>query len=165
MNSESVRLIDELTRAIEGDAWHSDPIARILDGVTAAQATLRPVPAAHTIWEIVCHMSAWTNEAARRLAGHPAGEPTEGDWPAPSGSDEQSWRRDLSRLFEAHRRLMAALESYSDAQLLEPTNDPRDRETGTGVTRDVLLHGLSQHHAYHGGQIALLKKAIGAGSR
>lgn len=29
---------------------------------------------------------------------------------------------------------------------------------GTGVTRDVLLHGLAQHHAYHAGQIALLSK-------
>ena len=52
----------------------------------------------------------------------------------------------------------------SDAALLAPTNDPRDRATGAGVSGDVLLHGLAQHHAYHGGQIALLKKAAeGAG--
>jgi uncharacterized damage-inducible protein DinB len=160
MPSESTRLIDELTRAIDGDPWHGDPIARILDGVSAAQAAARPAAGAHSIWEIVCHMAAWTGEAARRLAGHPAGVPQEGDWPPPSGTDEQSWRRDLSRLFEAHRRLIAMLESYSNEQLFEPTNDPRDRETGAGVTRDVLLHGLAQHHAYHGGQIALLKKTI-----
>ena len=36
--------------------------------------------------------------------------------------------------------------------------DPRNRATGTGVTRYVLLHGLAQHHAYHAGQIAILSK-------
>ena len=165
MSSESLRLIDELTRAIEGDAWHGDPIARILDGVDTNRASARPVANAHSIWEIVRHMTAWTNEVARRLCDHPAAEPEEGDWPAPTGADEQSWRRDLSRLFEAHRRLIAMLESYSDEQLLEPTNDPRNRETGAGVTKYVLMHGIVQHHAYHGGQIALLKKALAGAAR
>jgi uncharacterized damage-inducible protein DinB len=160
MESESARLIDELNRAIEGDPWHGDPIARILDRVTVAEAASHPVPGAHSIWEIVCHMAAWTNEVARRLAGHPAAVPLEGDWPAASGADQAAWHRDITRLFESHRRLTAMLQSFADAQLLEPTSDPRNRETGSGVTRYVLVHGLAQHHAYHGGQIALLKKAI-----
>ena len=159
MSGESDRIIDELNRAIEGDPWHGDPIARILDGVNAARASARPLAAAHSIWEIVRHLTAWTNEVGRRLAGHPAAVPEEGDWPASAGTDEAAWRGDLSRLFEAHHRLVASIASYSDAALAEPTKDPRNRETGTGVTRYVLLHGLAQHHAYHGGQIALLKKS------
>jgi hypothetical protein len=51
MTSESSRLIDELTRAIEGDPWHGDSIARLLDGVIASQAASRPVPTGHSIWE------------------------------------------------------------------------------------------------------------------
>lgn len=156
--TEAARIIDELNRAIEGDPWHGDPLARILEGVNAARAGARPLSQAHSIWEIVRHLTSWTHEVAHRLAGHPSGVPAQGDWPAPGGTDEAAWRRDVSRLFEAHRRLVAAVAAYSDEVLLAPTADPRNRHDGTGVTRYVLLHGLSQHYAYHGGQIAILKK-------
>jgi uncharacterized damage-inducible protein DinB len=159
---ETSRLIDELNRAIEGDTWHGDSIALILEGVQSEQASARPIAGAHSIWEIVRHMTAWTGEAARRLAGHPAGEPQEGDWPSPSGTGQAAWRDDVTRLLETHRRLIAMLESFDDEQILEPTSDPRNRQTGVGVTHYVLLHGLAQHHAYHGGQIALLKRAASA---
>ena len=165
MESEAARLIDELTRAIEGDPWHGTPIAGLLDRVTVADASAHPIPGAHSIWEIVCHMTAWTNEVARRLAGHPAGVPLEGDWPPTSGGDQAAWHRDITRLFESHQRLVAMLQAFTDAQVLEPTTDPRDSETGSGVTRYVLAHGLAQHHAYHGGQIAMIKKALATSDR
>ena len=57
-----------------------------------------------------------------------------------------------------HRALLADLQGVTDARLFEPITDPRNRATGTGVTRYVLLHGLAQHHAYHAGQIAILSK-------
>jgi uncharacterized damage-inducible protein DinB len=159
MITETSRIIDELNRAIHGDPWHGRSVADILDGVSAAQASLQPVPGVHTIWEIVRHMTAWTHEVTHRLAGHPAGDPAEGDWPQPSGVDERAWAHDVQAFFEAHGRLVASLESLADSALREPTRDPRSGETGTGVTRDVLLHGLAQHHAYHAGQIALLRRA------
>jgi len=161
MTTASV-LIDELARAMEGDAWHGDPIARILDGVTVEDARARPVPAAHSI---VRHMTAWTGEVARRLAGHPAGEPLDGDWPPPSGDEQSAWHRDVTKLFEAHQRVIAMLESFTDEQLHAVATDPRERSTGAGVTHEVLLHGLAQHHAYHGGQIALLKRALATNKR
>jgi uncharacterized damage-inducible protein DinB len=154
--TESHRLIAELNSAMEGDPWHGNSIATILDSVSPSQALAKPIGDAHSIWEIVRHLTAWTNEVARRLGGRPASDPEEGDWPAPSGSDQASWWRDVSRLFEAHRRLVASLEGFPDESLLEPTNDPRSLDAG--VTRYVLLHGLAQHHAYHGGQISLIKK-------
>ena len=49
----------------------------------------------------------------------------------------------------------------SDEQLLKPTNDPRNRPLGTGVSYYELLHGIVQHDAYHAGQIAILKKVLG----
>jgi uncharacterized damage-inducible protein DinB len=155
--TESDHLIAELNCAIEGDPWHGSSIAKILESVSPSQALAKPIPDAHSIWEIVRHMTAWTNEVARRLGGRPASDPEEGDWPAPSGSDQASWWRDVSRLFEAHRRLVASLQEFRDESIFEPTNDLRG--LGTGVTRYVLLHGLAQHHAYHGGQISLIKKA------
>jgi len=158
--SEIDRIVDELTRAVDTDPWHGNPVARILDGIDAATAAAKPGRNAHSIWEIVRHMTAWTGEVGRRLAGHPPGEPQEGDWPSPSGSDEEAWRRDVVLLFEVHQRLLARVRALNDGVLFQATTDARDREAGAGVSHYVLLHGLSQHHAYHAGQIAILKKMV-----
>ena len=158
--NEAARLIDELTRVMQGDAWFGDSLETILDDVTPAMAAKRPASAVHSIWEIVRHLTAWTGEVHRRLEGEPAGEPREGDWPAPSGTTGAAWRADVAAYMHAHSRLLQRLERESDESLFAPTNDPRDRSAGTGVAKDVMLHGLAQHHAYHGGQIALLKKLL-----
>jgi uncharacterized damage-inducible protein DinB len=52
-----------------------------------------------------------------------------------------------------------AVRRLPEAKLHEPTNDPRDRALGAGVSHYVLLHGIVQHDVYHAGQIAILRKA------
>ena len=62
----------------------------------------------------------------------------------------------------------AALEGVevADAERIsEKIGDVRDRALGSGVSVYVTLHGLAQHHAYHAGQIALLKRALQGGAR
>ena len=76
--TEVQRIGDELQRSIEGDPWHGDSASAILRGVDARTAGARPPGGAHSIREIVRHMTAWTNEVAHRLEGHPPGEPQEG---------------------------------------------------------------------------------------
>jgi len=58
--SEAARIADQLRRAFDGDAWHGDSLFEILEGVTAAQTAARPITRAHTIWELVLHIAAWT---------------------------------------------------------------------------------------------------------
>jgi hypothetical protein len=156
--AEATRIVDELTRAIDGDPWHGNSVVSILQDVDATTARFK-VGAAHTIWEIVRHMTAWTKEVQSRVEGHPAGEPQEGDWPSPSGTTEHDWQQDMAALVATHHRLLTAVATLSDRSLQAPSVDPRNRPSGSGVSHYVLLHGLSQHHAYHAGQIALLKKA------
>ena len=158
--TETERIVDELQREYDGDPWHGSPLMHILDGITAEQAAGRPVRNAHSIWELVLHIAAWKNEARRRLAGAPAGDPEEGDWPAVGAATPDRWREALERLASAHRDLIAAIRTLPEQRLVEPTKDPRSRPLGTGVTCYVLLHGVAQHDTYHSGQIALLKKAL-----
>jgi uncharacterized damage-inducible protein DinB len=158
--TEIDRLVDQLAREYDGDPWHGSPLLQLLDGVDHRAACARPIPGGHTIWELVLHMTAWKNETRRRLGGAPAGEPLEGDWPPPAGTGAADWRNALDSLGEAHRALLAAVEQLTEAQLFAPTSDPRNRETGEGVTFYVLLHGIVQHDVYHSGQIALLKKSL-----
>jgi uncharacterized damage-inducible protein DinB len=159
--SEAARLIDQFQRAHDGDPWHGSPIKQILDGVTAAQAATRPPNGAHSIWELVLHATAWRNEVARRATGEPAGEPEPGDWPAVGDPTPARWTAALAALDASHARLVHVVHGMSDDRLLTPSNDPRDRPLGTGVTYYELLHGIVQHDAYHGGQLAILKKVLG----
>jgi uncharacterized damage-inducible protein DinB len=158
--SEIDRILDELERDHTGDTWHGSPVTRVLRGVTAAQASARPIPHGHTIWELVLHMTAWKNEVRRRIGGAPAGEPKEGDWPTVGEPTDARWTDALAALDRAHAALAAAVRTLPEAKIFEPTNDPRVRETGAGVSHYTLLHGIVQHDAYHSGQMAILKKVL-----
>jgi uncharacterized damage-inducible protein DinB len=158
--SEIERILDALQREHDGDPWHGSPLRAILDGITHEQAAARPLPAAHSIWEIVLHITAWKGEVRRRLSGATAGEPQEGDWPSVGDTGAERWRAALDRLETVHRDLLTAVRALPEQKLFEPTKDQRDRETGAGVAFHVLLHGIVQHDVYHAGQIALLKKGI-----
>ena len=103
-------------------------------------------------------MTGWKNEVRRRLSGAPAGEPDAGDWPAVGEPTPQRWAEALENLGLAHRLLVSAVKDVQEANLYVPTNDPRNRELGVGVTYYELLHGIVQHDVYHAGQIAILKK-------
>jgi uncharacterized damage-inducible protein DinB len=158
--SEIERLADQLHREHEGDPWHGSPLRDILRGVTAADAAAKPLPAAHSIWELVLHITGWKREARRRLSGAPAREPEAGDWPPTGATTPDRWKAALDALEAAHRDLVAAVKALPESRLFEPTNDPRNRPLGTGVSYYELLHGIVQHDVYHAGQIALLKRAL-----
>ena len=55
--SQIANLLDELKRIHNGGAWHGPALREALAGVTAEQATMRPVPGAHSIWELVLHLA------------------------------------------------------------------------------------------------------------
>ena len=69
----------DLHQIYDGAPWHSASIKSLLDGIDAHTAALRPVPRAHTIWELVLHMTSWTREVTSRVGGADAKDPV--DWP------------------------------------------------------------------------------------
>jgi hypothetical protein len=158
--SERERILDELRRAWDGDPWHGSPFADVLDGLTADEAAARPVANAHSAWEIVLHARSWTREVARRLGDGEAGEPVDGDWPAVGETTEEAWSAAVASLAAAHGELLSVVASFPESRLDEPVGDSRNPALGAGVSYAVMLHGLAQHHAYHAGQIALLRKSF-----
>ena len=156
--NEIARIVDQLEREHAGDPWHGSPLSAILDGVTWQQAASKPLADAHSIWELVLHMTGWKNETRRRLSGAPAGEPEYGDWPAVGQTSAERWTEAVEHLELAHRLLVSAVKDFPEPDLYVPTNDARNRELGVGVTYYELLHGIVQHDVYHAGQIAILKK-------
>ncbi len=147
-------IADQLERAYRGDAWYGPSVLAALEDVDAAMAAARPLEGAHSIHEIVVHLTAWTREVTRRLRVGVAQDPEMGDWPRADGD----WDAARAALDAANAELITAIRAMSPAQLDDRIGDARDRALGSGVSRYVTLHGLVQHHAYHAGQISLLKK-------
>ena len=84
MNSECVRIAGQLTSAFTADPWHGPPLRELLTGLTAVQASNRPLPSAHTIWELVLHVITWVDVPHQRLGGTPRTSVADDeDWPRP----------------------------------------------------------------------------------
>jgi uncharacterized damage-inducible protein DinB len=131
--------------------WHGPALVDVLGGIDAKRARTRPLAGAHSIREIVLHITAWADIARQRIHGEATADPApEQDWPPVSDADAD-WPRAVARLNESHTLLATDTRSLDEEQLdaLVP---------GLEYTVDVLLHGIVEHGAYHGGQIALLKK-------
>ena len=153
-------LSEQVQLAHDGPTWHGAALVENLDGIDAEQAASRPLPEAHSVWEVVLHMTGWTKEVARRLVGETPGLPAEGDWPAVGRVSEQSWARAREALGEAHTSLAAAVAHFPEARWRDRVGGERDAPLGTGVSYAAMLAGLLQHDAYHGGQVGLLRKAL-----
>jgi uncharacterized damage-inducible protein DinB len=153
MKSETDRIRDQFRRSLEGGAWHGPAIAELLEGVTAAAASAKPLASAHSIWEIVLHIAAWQKAVVRMLRGESVHLSDAEDWPQPAADDESSWQSAVAEVRRTHGELDAAIASLDDARLSDPV-PARDFDVY------FLLHGIVQHGLYHAGQIALLKKAI-----
>lgn len=153
--SRGQRVAEAIERSVSGPMWHGPALADLLDGVTAEQAAARPVATAHSIWEVVLHATAWAEIARERLAGSAKADPTpEEDWPPVRDRSPDAWRAAVERLKESHRELAAEAAQLDDATLI-------GRVPGKDHSVLVMYHGIVEHDAYHGGQIALLRKALG----
>jgi hypothetical protein len=160
MAGELSSLRGDLERAHAGEPWYGSSRRSVLSDVTAKEAAVVPSVHAHSIWQLVLHMEAWTREVTRRLGGHDAAEPEMGDWPPVGDTGEEAWRRSVRSLDEAHQELVRVLADFPEAKLHQRVGDARNPALGTGVTYAGMLRGLAQHDAYHTGQIAILKKVI-----
>jgi uncharacterized damage-inducible protein DinB len=150
--SEIARVIDQMKRAWDGDAWHGPPLRQLLSDVSAATANAHPSAGAHSIAEIVLHLAYWKDAGRRRLQGETV-NPTDADqWPPPRDESDAAWKEALSLLVVGHKELMSFVTYLPDDLLNAPI-------AGKDYTVYVQLHGLIQHDLYHAGQIALLKKA------
>src|SRR4051812_5981280 len=151
MNRAS-QLASAIERTVSGPMWHGPALSDLLDGVPHARAAARAVAGAHSIWEIDRHLTAWAGIARRRLGGEQVDPPVVEVWLPGQDEGGDARARAVQRLGASHRALAAATRSLQDADL-EAT------VAGQEYSAAVMLRGVVEHGTYHGGQIALLKKA------
>ena len=149
---EIANIVDQAKRAYEGGAWHGPALKELLADVKADQAARRPLPGAHSIWEIALHIAAWQRVVSERAKGNRVDEPHEGDWQKIEDLSLQAWQSALAKLDRVQQELVEQISRLDEADLQKPA-------AGTDYTVYYMLHGVIQHTLYHAGQIALLKKA------
>jgi uncharacterized damage-inducible protein DinB len=159
---ELEHIAESLRQSLSGDPWHGPSVAALLVDVTPADATAHPVAGAHSIIEVVLHLAAWTQEVGSRLRGNPPGLPAIGDWPTYAGDAGSAWVPARRLLDEAHADLLELVQRLPASRLSARIGELREPALGTGVTVAATLAGLAQHDAYHGGQIAILRRALAA---
>ena len=155
MNPQST-LANHVERTVTGPMWHGPALHELLQGVTHEQAAARPIAGAHTIWELVLHVTAWVDIARERLRNRALESPTpEGDWPPVPPPTEAAWSEAVAKLAASHEALAQDVLKWTPEALTSvvPVSGPR-------YTVATLLHGVIEHGTYHGGQIALLKRAL-----
>jgi uncharacterized damage-inducible protein DinB len=154
MKNESERIADQLKRAFDGEAWHGPSLKEAIDGVTVSEAVARPIAGAHSIWELVTHITGWEGVVSRRLNGEAVSEPAEGDFPAPPTEvSDDSWSNLQTQVFERHEQLVAQMAALTETDL-------RRRIDEKPYPAWFMAHGAVGHALYHVGQIVLLKKML-----
>lgn len=150
--SEVQHVVQHLDWSFEGEAWHGPAVLEAIEGVTAKQASARPIPGAHTIHELVRHIAAWKNVVRRRIDGEIVRPTDAEDWPPVAGDGDAAWKSSIAELHEAHRALTERIARLTEADL-----DRTPRESSV-LHRSV--HGIVHHDLYHAGQIVLLRKGL-----
>ena len=152
--TEIERILDQLKRAFEGNAWHGPSVHEALEGITAEQAHPRTLQNAHSIWELAHHIAVWENTVGRRLEGDRAqiALASPEDWPPVGDQSEAAWEQAKVALDRGHQALYDAIARVPESRLDEPILEGMS-------TVYVTLHGIIQHDLYHTGQISMLKKA------
>ena len=154
------RVIAEL---LHGKGSHVDPIACIED-LSSELASRQVAGFSHSIGQLVFHMNYWMDYDLRRIRGEKPPYPTHNSesFPSrPAPSDAREWD-DLRNQFATLINDSAALADSPEQQLqreIEPTH-PSHKERA--ATLEAVLWQLVAHNSYHVGQIAMIRRALGA---
>lgn len=149
------RLVDQLRRSAEGEAWHGPSVREVLEGVNVEDASAHPIPGAHSIRELVLHMAAGNRLVLRRIDGDGRQLTPEEDWPAPPEATADAWRQEVAALLALNQHVRKAVAAFPATRLDEPLVE---HPPYSAFTQFI---GLTQHDLYHAGQIMLLRRALG----
>ena len=99
-------------------------------------------------------MTFWETEVRHRLQKLEPQSEADFNFPTMPNPTAENWARVLDAFRESNQTFRDAVEKLDDSQLETPLSSLQS-------TIYVELHGVIQHHLYHAGQIALLRKNSG----
>jgi uncharacterized damage-inducible protein DinB len=147
-------IADQISRAFRGESWHGPSVREVLAGVSADDAAAHPIPGAHSIWEIVLHLTSGYRLVLRRVRGEHAQLSPEEEWPPVPEPASDAWHESQHTLDELNQQLQSAVRAFPAERL--------SQELGSEYSAFMQFSGTPQHDLYHAGQIVVLKKALSA---
>jgi len=152
--TEIHQLLQIIDESFDKHAWHGTNLRGSIRGLTVEQASWRPSPARHNIWEVVVHCAYWKYIVRRRILGEKKGSfPLNGsNWfKRPTERTEKAWRADIHLIEETHQSLRNAIAGLKSSDL-------KKKPFGSKWTNLQTISGIASHDLYYAGQIQLLKR-------
>jgi uncharacterized damage-inducible protein DinB len=151
-----------LTELLRGKGAHADPIACVED-LSAELAARQVAGFPHTIGQLVFHMNYWMEYELRRTRGDRPAYPEHNSESFPDAAplEERKWSQLRARMVDLLGEF-AELAKSSAPELQREIKSTHDGDKKVAGTLEAVLWQMVAHNSYHVGQIALLRRALGA---
>src|ERR1017187_1911448 len=152
-----------LTELLHGKGAHADPLACVED-LSAELAARKVEGFPPSIGQLVFHMNYWMDYELRRIRRQKPAYPehaSESFPPAPSPADAQEWDR-LRKHFTSLLADFTALADSSPQEMQRQIETVHDGDTKLAGSLEAILWQMVAHNSYHTGQIAMIRRALGA---
>ena len=153
-----------LTELLRGKGAHADPIACVED-ISAELAARQVAGFPHSVGQLVFHMNYWMEYELRRIRG---------ERPAYPEHNSESFPAALSPVDGAgvgsaaarHGGVLlgefAGLAKSSAQELQREIESAHEGDKKVAGTVEAVLWQMVAHNSYHVGQIAMMRRALGA---
>ena len=154
--------LQALTELLRGKGAHVDPLACVED-ISSGLASEQVAGFPHSIAQLVFHINYWMDYELRRIRGLRPKYPEHNaeSFPALAVVDSREWEQ-LRSQFADLLGEYAALAQSSRAELDRQVESSHDGDNKVAGTLEAVLWQMVAHTSYHAGQIALLRRALGA---
>jgi uncharacterized damage-inducible protein DinB len=152
-----------LTELLHGKGAHADPVACVED-LSAELAARRVEGFPHSVGQLVFHMNYWMEYELRRIRGERPEYPehsAESFPAAPSPVNTFEWDR-LRERFAGLLDEFTALATSSRQELDRQIETVHQGDAKVAGTLEAVLWQMVAHNSYHTGQIAMIRRALGA---
>jgi len=151
-----------LVELFHGQGAHMDPIACVED-VSAQLASRRVEAYPHSIAQIVSHVNYWMNYDLRRISGEHPPYPAHAieSWPHQVSVTQNEWQNGIQQCVRLIERCIAVASSGTkNLQRHVPATHPSHESHSSSV--EAVLWQILVHNSYHIGQVALIRRCVGA---
>ena len=151
-----------LTELLRGRGAHADPLACVED-ISAELAARQATGFPHTIGQLVFHMNYWMEYELRRIRGERPLYPEHNaeSFPSTPTLSPQAWDQIRARLGDLLREFDQLAKSSPQA-LHREIESVHDGDKKVAGTLEAVLWQMVAHNSYHTGQIAMIRRALGA---
>jgi len=151
-----------LTELLRGNGAHADPLACVED-ISCDLAARQVAGFPHSIAQLLFHMNYWMDYDLRRIRGEKPPYPAHNSesFPATAALANAEWKRWQAR-FAALLNDTAALAGSDRAELDRQVETTHPSHLQRDHTLEAVLWQLVAHNSYHIGQIAIIRRFLGA---